>query len=373
MSDKNLSLEDLIYLVDNENADDTSKPSGDDPFDDGIDEDKNQDQIDDTDDVDLDTDQQDEEEPQEEAQQEEEEVTEPQEEPEEADSDSGPDIYSNYFNLLQENGLVFTDEEFEFDGTAEGLAAAIEQTKKNLNGAVAAALYERLPEEFKPVLTYALNGGQNINEFLSMVSTAGDIDKIDIETPAGQKAALAKYYAETTPFDEAKIQKLIQKSELAESLEEDAQEAFEALKELKAKKAQELIEEQKKLNEEAEKAAAAQRQQIQSLIDEAEFIKTNRKNKVKAFIFNEQTNSQGQRDTQFRSTIVQIASNPEHLVQLADLLLDYDPKTGISLDRFKSAAQSSATKTLKEKLEEAASAKSKVSGKGGRHKVDNFD
>ena len=369
MSNDNLSLEDLIYLVDSEAADTDSVPSKDDPFgDDTLDDDTPDDDTLEEEEQTLEEETPSEETPSEET------LEEIDETP--AETDDEPDaanVYSSYYELLQENGLVFTDEEFEFDGSAEALATAIEQTKKNLNSAVAAALYEKLPEEFKPVLTYALNGGQNINEFLSVVASASDIDTLDVNTPAGQKAILARYYAETTPFDEAKIQKLVQKSELAETLEDDAQEALETLQELKTKKANELIEQQEQAQVESERVAEEQRKQIQSLIDEAEFIKTNRKGKVKAFIFNALTNSQGQQDTQFRSTIAQIASNPEHLVQLADLLLDYDPKTGISLERFKSAAQSSATKSLKEKLEEAASAKSKVSGKGGRRKADDFD
>lgn len=81
----------------------------------------------------------------------------------------------------------------------------------------------------------------------------------------------------------------------------------------------------------------------------------------------------GETDTDFSRTIKKISANPEHLVQLADILADYDEEQGLDLKRFLKKGKTEATKTLKERLEEVTDAKTKVTGKGSKVKKQNFD
>lgn len=48
--------------------------------------------------------------------------------------------YTEYFNILKENGLLYVEDDFQFEDNAEGLEKAIEQTKKNLHTAIAQSL-----------------------------------------------------------------------------------------------------------------------------------------------------------------------------------------------------------------------------------------
>lgn len=45
-----------------------------------------------------------------------------------------------YYNLLKENELLYTDEDFRFEGTSESLEKAIIQTKQNLRDGIAKTL-----------------------------------------------------------------------------------------------------------------------------------------------------------------------------------------------------------------------------------------
>lgn len=81
----------------------------------------------------------------------------------------------------------------------------------------------------------------------------------------------------------------------------------------------------------------------------------------------------GDTDTDFSRTIKKISANPEHLVQLADILADYDEEKGLDLKRFLKKGKTEATKTLKERLEEVTDSKTKVTGKGSKVQKQNFD
>lgn len=282
-----------------------------------------------------------------------------------------PNIYQEYYNILQDNDMLFVPEDFQFDGTAESLEKALVTTKENLGKAAAQSLIERFPSDFKPVLNYVLQGGQNVGEFLQATSTV-DIEDLPIDSAAGQKAILREYFKSTTDYDDAKINRLIDRSELADSLYEDAQEALADLKVQRQQLAAELTQRAAKEREEAQRVEEESRRKIFTLIDDAEYIKTGRKGKVKAFMFNKLTKNNNE-VTGFQDVIHQISANPEHLVQLADILLHYDPKKGIDLSRFVSQSQTKANDNLRTNLEKLSDTRTKVTGDGSKVSAASFD
>lgn len=58
--------------------------------------------------------------------------------------------------------------------------------------------------------------------------------------------------------------------------------------------------------------------------------------------------------TQFQRAMSQITNNPEHLVQLADILADYNPKKGFSFERRDKQLQTGAARTFREILHSKA-------------------
>lgn len=293
--------------------------------------------------------------------------------PIEGDVSSAETPYTEYFNLLKENNLLHVNEDFTFDGTVLGLENAIIQTKENLQGAVAQALWEKLPEDFRPLLEYAIQGGTDVQAFLNTFQS-NDLSNIELEgNTENQREVLKRYFSTTTKYDTDKINRMVERLYMTGEMETEAVSALAELKEIEQSSRFELVETQKKQKEEYEQQQKQFREDISSLIGGSSYIEPPRQNKVRSFLFNVSSVS-GDTDTQFNRTLKNIAANKEHLVQLADILLDYDPKTGIKLDRIQRKESTKATQSLRQKLEEITSnTKTKVTGASSKTDTNRFD
>ena len=200
------------------------------------------------------------------------------------------------------------------------------------------------------MLEYALSGGKDVTKFLDAVQPKLELEKLDVTQAEDQKQILRQYYRKTTKYGEDRIEKLVDKAALTDSLYEDAAEAFEELEQITEAEVKQLaIEEQRRKQEEQQKEEKLRKVYAET-IDKVEFIPKERKNKVKAYLFNVQVYDD-QPDTQFNRTLKLISNNPEHLVQLADVLMSYDSKKGLTLDRIAKVESTKATKSLKDKLQ----------------------
>lgn len=371
---KTLNLEELIYYMDQDSGDEYSQPK--DIPTSLQDEDGQEEDDQDTDnniDDDDDTGRSDNKEPEEVriAPAQEASTDSDEEEEEEEEGSSSTDSIASYYNILSEQNLLFPDEDFEFDGTEESLQTAIEQTRTNISRAAQGALWQALPEKWRPALQYALEGGQDVDTFLSTMKEV-DTDSLDVDNEDHQREILKRYYSETTSFSSDKINNLVEKASLANTLAEDAEDALEELKTISLQKQQKLLEQQAQDRQAQQEQMDNWRRSVVDKINNNEQIQTTRKKKVQAFMLN-QIERNGETDTDFSRTIKKISANPEHLVQLADILADYDEEQGLDLKRFLKKGKTEATKTLKERLEEVTDAKTKVTGKGSKVKKQNFD
>lgn len=285
----------------------------------------------------------------------EEELEEP-EEPKEADEN-----IKAYYEALKEYKLLDVPDDFEFDGTEEGLEKALEATKNNISQKVIAEVWNALPEDFRPAFQYALQNKVSFKEYLD-IFVEQDLDKISTDTPEAQKAILTRYYNETSSFSPEKIKSLISKLEKDDSLEEEAIEALVYLKNLSEEKKTEFLNRKKAEEELSAKQRKERTDELISVIDKTVEDKT-RNSKLKSFIFNPiKVNNTD--TTSYLYTFQNIMSNPEHFVQLADIMADYDPKTGFKLERIaaqvKTSKNSSFRKSLSEKLDGLPAAKGSV-------------
>ena len=261
-------------------------------------------------------------------------------------------IYTEYFNLLQDNGMLFLDDSFEFDGTIEGLEKALSQTKNNLPNEAYKAFWERLPDEWKPALRYAIAGGTDVAKYLQTFESK-KLEDLDIENSVeDQKEVLRTFYKKTTRYDDAKITKFIDRLQAMGDLEEEAVQALDELKAVEQQERNALAEQEEAARQAALNEWKERRDNLSNLIESSSFIEKDRKGKVKAYLFNELKHGSGEYTTQFDSTLRAISQNPEHLVQLADLLLDsYDSKKGFNLERFTQKTASKAVKNIRQRLE----------------------
>ena len=289
------------------------------------------------------------------------------------DNDTSADHdYESYFNLLKSQGLLVLDDEYEFDNTAEGLQKAFQDAQKNIYNDVYTSLRDSFPEDFLPILEYVSKGGDNVKDVLALYSAQQDYTSLSIEDEANQVKLLKAYLKETSSFSDAKIDREIEKAKLGDFLLEEATEAQLELQKIYDEKKEVLA------NEKAKQLAAEQakqdemRQAMAEVIQESKAIVPQRKNKVKAFMFNV-SEINGHKDTGFNRTLQQVAATPEHLIQLADMLLDYDPKKGFNVDRLREKSKAAAIRTFKEQLDAVTGVKTKVSGKGSKRGRTNFN
>ncbi len=248
-----------------------------------------------------------------------------------------PDPIKNYYEFMVEQGLLLPNDGFEYKDSSS-IQEAFEQTKTNLRHTTAQAMFNQLPEDFKPILEYAFKGGKNVKDFLDTYSNASlDLSNLDLDNTENQRLAVREYYKNTTKFSDEKIEILIDALSQKDALEEEATDAVIKLKDIQASNKAALIE-QAELQSKAEREAEEKtRQEILAAIDAT--IPTERVNKVKGFIFSE-TNSMPKMDYILNS----IFTNKEHLAHFADFLMDsYDPSKGFTIeDRYAKKATSKA-------------------------------
>ena len=252
-----------------------------------------------------------------------------------------------YFNFLKDNDVLVTDEDFEFTGSAEDIQAALHQTRNNLETKVKQQFWEALPENLKPLLEYTLAGGKDIDQFLSY-SRPLDFDNIDLEDPISQKLIVKEQWKLTSNFSDEKIEKLINRLEESNSLREAAQEALLEIEEDRKNKQSRLLQEAKTAEVEQARALEEQRKNIEQEL--ASIQEPKRQDRVKSFVLSPVRTEQGY-TSEFNLALSNILSNPKHLVQLADILADYNSNNGFNFERLKKQFKSEAAKSFRELLD----------------------
>lgn len=265
------------------------------------------------------------------------------------------DQIAKYYEFLSGQGLLSVGEDFEFDGSVEKFQEAVEKTKENSTLAGAEAIMNALPEDFRLVVNYALSGGTDINEVVSQMNNSFSLENLDLEKVEDQKAALERYYKKTTRFSDKKIQKNIARLIEDEESEEEAEYAFEELKKIDKEEKTQLI--QTQANQKKVEDAALQ-QAYTGFVDMTKANKGWSGKRKQAIIDSIWTvGKYGKSQSSYFDHIdSQVKSNPEHLAQLADIYLDYDPSKGFGKSkRVKQKNKTEVVSNFREQLNNALS------------------
>lgn len=308
----------------------------------------------DQDDTIIDADEESEEESEETEEESEEEGSE--EDPTEEESKGDPELQA-YYDYLVENEVLVLPEDFEFDGTNEKLQEAFNVTKTGLRTSAIEQIWEALPEDFKPLLSYGLQGGTSLDDYINTYRTA-DIENLDLEDTISQRLAITEYYKILHPNkDSESIQKMVDKVEKISDLKEEAEDAVNYIKGLREEQRQNFLAEQAAERQRQEEAAEEYRQTLKDAIKNSKDFDLGTKNKVEAMLFNS-----NQEVPEFNSKLNSVYQNPEHFVQLVALLADYDERTGFTFNRLKKQLKTQTNKNFSEYLKSKVDNKSKVSG-----------
>lgn len=278
-------------------------------------------------------------------------TNEPTTEPEE---EIDPETLKGYYNFLNEFGIISKEEGEEFEGTVEAFEAAITKSKEKLIESAYEQVFNRLPEDVKAVVEYGLRGG-SVEDFIK-ASTPVDYDSLDMDDVDTQRQVVFDYYKSTSTWSDDKILKFIDTLEKDSDFKAEAEDALNDLKELSAKKQQQLLERQQQDIEDQQRKAEEEAARLAKLIDDNSQFEGLRKNRLKTFILNPIKTDSGV-TTEFDNTLTKIFSNPEHFVQLADILADYHPSKGFNFDKLKNQLKSSSTRGIRQTLQSALDTK----------------
>lgn len=276
-----------------------------------------------------------------------------EEEQEEEDSEEVDTPYSDYFNFLKEQNFLKTSEDFEFDGSAEKFEEALMQTEQTMAKEAMESLWSRLPAEYQKALSYSLNEGGSIKDYVRQFVDDIDYSNFSIDTETNQREVLKEYYKKTTKHDDAKIDRLLSKFDKDE-LYDEAQDALDYLRDAVEEEKQAKLDRLAQEKADREKQVQESNQRIANLIKDTKSVPDKIKPKLSDFIF-KPTKVGKESITPFASTMRNIQQNPEHFIQFASLVMNYSPDKGFDMSKFEQKGKSKATNEFRKKLEETVS------------------
>jgi len=274
------------------------------------------------------------------------------------------------FELLKEFEILPVDEKFEFDGKPETLKQLLTDAREKFREESAKSLWESLPEDFKPLLQYGLSGGKNIQSYLDAY-TQPDYEQMDLSSEDNQRRVMFDYWKLTSNYSPEKINRMIDVLSKAGDLESEALTTASELADIIKERQQELVENAKKEEERTKQLVEEQTKKITTVIENLPNVEKSYKNRLQTFMFTPVKYEEGY-STQLNRAINQITSNPEHFVQLADLLAQYNPDKGFSFEKIKSQLKTDNNIKFKEIIDKLDS-KSKVKGTSSQRVKDDFD
>lgn len=277
------------------------------------------------------------------------EVAEPEEEVvEETSSPEEPsEAIQAHLDFLKDFGLLSSDEDVE--PTVEGLSKVLDQTKKNLEAEAVQNLMSKLPPDFVPLLQYALTSPQaSIQDYLTVEATQLDLASLDLTKEEDQKLALRMYYEQTSSHPSDRIDRMIARID-ADELATEAKDAVLSLQSFLDKKKEDLAAEALQKEEELKQARLERERALTDAVSST--LSATRAKVVQNFMLSP-LKIENQVTTRLNYTLQNIFRNPVHLVQLADVLADYDNTKGLTSTRLEKKAASNVSNNLRQLVDE---------------------
>jgi hypothetical protein len=296
------------------------------------------------------------------------EVIPPEEDPIVDDSDQ----LKSLFTVLKESELIKVPDDFEFKNK-ESFDAALDYTFEDLQSKAQTSLLEKFEGEDRLALRFALQGSGSLRDYYEQAKQVTGWADLDIDSEETQEFVVSQYLKQTTRYNDAKIAGVIEDMKNSGKLEKEAKEN---ILELITLEEEYLQEEEKKLQEreiQLRQQKETERKEVEKIVDNLS-IEPERKSKLKGFINNEMNVRKGHPSTNhFLYTLRLIGQNREHMIQLADILLDYNPEKGLTLDSIKKSATTKAASNIKEKLDAISLSPSQTSTPQTNPKSNQFD
>lgn len=278
--------------------------------------------------------------------------------PDEPDNDNaGAAVDLNeFFTTLKDSNYLAVPDDFTFDGTTDSLAEAIDLTYESFKKNAQESLLNSLDEDSRLALKFALTYKKPIYAFYEETGVEPfDFSTIDLDELENQQEVVRTYLKKTTAFSDAKIENQIKNLSQSGEIVTEAKEYLGELIAFQEKERQELdnkIEQQRQKDRED---LLKWKEDRINVIKTYKDLDDARKAKLKAFVVNEVYTDRSKAPvTELVQVLRMINNNPEHYVQLADVLMDYSPEKGIDYDRLTKRLNTKITSSLKDKLDDTA-------------------
>ena len=273
------------------------------------------------------------------------------------DENSGSAVdLKEFFTTLKDSNYLTVPDDFTFDGTTDSLAEAIDLTYESFKKSAQESLLNSLDEDSRLALKFALTYKKPIYSFYEETEVETfDFSTIDLDELENQQEVVRTYLKKTTAFSDNKIETQIKGLSQSGEIVSEAKEYLGELIAFQEKERQELnnkIEQQRQKDRDDLLKWKEDRVNIIKGYKDAD---DTRKAKLKAFVVNEVYTDRSKAPvTELVQVLRMINNNPEHYVQLADVLMDYSPEKGIDYDRLTKRLNTKITSSLKDKLDDTA-------------------
>lgn len=278
-----------------------------------------------------------------------------EQEPIEYEEETPDDTLMGYVDFLKQNNLVTIPEDLEFSGQPDQLQKIFEYTKETQAAAAVDKIFNALPEDFKPLLDYALRGGQSLTDFLDAYGR-DPLESVDLTKAEDQRKIIAQHYKATSNYTDEKINRLVSLINDEDDLRIEAEDCYKELSVLREEEQKQLLLRTEQQVRDNELRVQEQTLALTRAVESTNTIHPQRKQKVRSFFF-DPISVEGNTTTGFNYAVQSILSNPEHQAQLADILLEYDPAKGFSSERLEKRAKTRATESFQALLEKTLNPK----------------
>lgn len=278
--------------------------------------------------------------------------------PDESDDDSvGASVDLNeFFTTLKDSNYLTVPDDFTFDGTTDSLAEAIDLTYESFKKSAQESLLNSLDEDSRLALKFALTYKKPIYSFYEETEVEPfDFSTIDLDELENQQEVVRTYLKKTTAFSDNKIENQIKNLSQSGEIVSEAKEYLGELIAFQEKERQELSNKIEQQRQKDRDDLLKWKEDRVNIIKGYKDADDTRKAKLKAFVVNEVYTDRSKAPvTELVQVLRMINNNPEHYVQLADVLMDYSPEKGIDYDRLTKRLNTKITSSLKDKLDDTA-------------------
>ena len=277
-----------------------------------------------------------------------------QEDEELDESEEEDDVIKTGYEVFKDSIFKYLPEDYKFKATEKGFEEAVTKVEETLFESIHSQYLQKF--ETNPKATEYLN-------FIVETNGKGDIDKwVDINLKNNysdedltdetiQKKVITEYY-KLTGIEDEDIEDKLNDLEDLNKLEKESKLALKYINKYKETSTDELINDVKVTETKLKEVYDNNKQVLTSLLTESK-IPSVRKQKIVEEILEPVKLQNGSEMTMLDYRINVIKSNPEHIIQFANFLLNYDPNTGFDVKNIVSKTENTkTTKSLRSKLEE---------------------